>query len=78
MTEARSWVDFENADLSVREQCRLLGIHRSSIYYEPQPETEENLQFMRLMDEEHLKQAFEQSTLSPIAAYQVATQSFFI
>lgn len=26
----------------------------------------------------HLKQAFEQSTLSPIAAYQVATQSFFI
>ena len=54
MTEARSWIDFENDDLSVREQCRLLGIQRSSIYYEPQPETEENLQFMRLMDEEHL------------------------
>lgn len=55
MTEARSWIDFENGDLSVREQCRLLGIQRSSIYYEPQSETEENLQFMRLMDEEHLK-----------------------
>jgi putative transposase len=55
VTEARSWIDFENVDLSVREQCRLLGIHRSSIYYEPQPETEQNLQFMRLMDEEHLK-----------------------
>lgn len=55
MTEARTWIDFENAELSVREQCRLLGIHRSSIYYDPQPETEENLQFMRLMDEEHLK-----------------------
>ena len=55
MTEARSWIDFDNADLSVREQCCLLGIHRSSIYYEPQPESEENLQFMRLMDEEHLK-----------------------
>ena len=55
MTEARSWIDFENAELSVREQSRLLGIHRSNIYYEPQPETEENLQFMRLMDEEHLK-----------------------
>lgn len=54
MTEARTWIDFENVELSVREQCRLLGIHRSSIYYEPQPETEENLQFMRLMDEEHL------------------------
>lgn len=55
MTEARAWIDFENTDLSVREQCRLLGIHRSNLYFEPQPETEENLQFMRLMDEEHLK-----------------------
>ena len=55
MTEARSWIDYENNHLSVREQCRLLGIQRSSIYYEPQPETEENLQLMRLMDEEHLR-----------------------
>jgi putative transposase len=55
VTEARTWIDFENTDLSVREQCRLLGIHRSNIYFDPQPETEENLQFMRLMDEEHLR-----------------------
>ncbi len=55
VTEARSWIDFENDDLSVREQCRLLGIQRSSIYFEPQPESEENLHFRRLMDEEHLK-----------------------
>jgi len=55
VTEAREWIDFGNPDLSVREQCHLLGIHRSSIYYEPQPETEENLQLMRLMDEEHLR-----------------------
>jgi putative transposase len=54
VTEARTWIDFENDELSVREQCRLLGIQRSSIYYEPQPETEENLQLMRLIDEEHL------------------------
>lgn len=55
MSEARTWIDYENTELSVREQCRLLGIHRSNIYFEPQPETKENLQFMRLMDEEHLK-----------------------
>lgn len=55
VTEARAWIDFGNPELSVREQCRLLGIQRRSIYYEPQPETEENLQFMRLMDETHLK-----------------------
>lgn len=42
-------------DLSVREQCRLLGFHRSGIYYEPQPETAENLRIMRLLDEEHMR-----------------------
>lgn len=41
--------------LSVREQCRLLGFQRSGIYYEPQPETVENLQIMRLLDEEHMR-----------------------
>jgi len=33
----------------------LLGIHRSSVYYQPQPESDENLKLMRLMDEEHLR-----------------------
>ena len=55
MAEARAWVDFDNPQLSVREQCRLLGIHRSNIYYEPQPESEENLRIMRLVDEEHMR-----------------------
>ena len=55
MSEARSWIDFDHPELSVRAQCRLLGIHRSSVYYEPIPETDENLQLMRLMDEEHLQ-----------------------
>ena len=54
MSEARSWIDFDNPDLSIRQQCRLLGLHRSNAYYEPTPETVFNLQLMRLMDEEHL------------------------
>ncbi len=62
MTEARSWIDFENAELSAREQCRLLGIQRSAIDDEPQSDTEENLQFMRRMDEEHLKHPARSST----------------
>ena len=41
--------------MSVREQCRLLGLHRSNLYYAPVPESEENLGLMRLMDEEHLR-----------------------
>lgn len=55
MSEARSWIDFEHPELSVREQCRILGIHRSSAYYAPVPESEENLRLMRMMDEEHLR-----------------------
>ena len=55
MSEARSWIDFDHSELSVREQCRILGLHRSSVYYDPVPESEENLRLMRMMDEEHLK-----------------------
>ena len=40
---------------SIREQCDLLAISRGSYYYEPCPETEENLALMRLLDELHLQ-----------------------
>lgn len=55
MAEARKWIDFDNPDLTVREQCRLLGLHRSNVYYEPVPECQDNLSIMRLMDEEHMR-----------------------
>jgi len=32
-----------HAELSVRRQCDLLGLSRSSLYYEAAPETGENL-----------------------------------
>lgn len=48
----------DNPSISIREQCELLNIHRSNIYYEPRTESEENLQIMRIMDEEHLKHPF--------------------
>lgn len=51
----RAWINCDAEDLSVREQCRLLGFHRSGIYYEPQPETDENLRIMRLLNEEHMR-----------------------
>jgi putative transposase len=38
----------------VRRQCELLGLNRSSFYYEPATETEENLRLMRLLDERYL------------------------
>jgi putative transposase len=36
--------------LSVRRQCELLGLNRSSLYYEPVPQAEEDLRLMRLID----------------------------
>src|SRR3954462_12158344 len=39
--------------LSVRRQCELLGLNRSSLYYAPAPETADNLRLMRLLDEQY-------------------------
>jgi len=44
--------------LTVRRQCALLGLSRSSLYYEPVPETPENLRLMRLIDEEYTAHPF--------------------
>jgi putative transposase len=40
--------------LSIRRQCELIGISRSGYYYQPCPETDENLQLMRRLDELHM------------------------
>jgi len=36
--------------MSVRSQCRLLGVNRSTFYCQPKGESEENCQIMELMD----------------------------
>jgi putative transposase len=41
-------------ELSLSRQCELVGISRSGFYYEPLPESEENLALMRRLDELHL------------------------
>jgi putative transposase len=46
------------AGLSIRKKCRILEVHRSGLYYQPVPEAEENLELMRLMDEEHMNKPF--------------------
>lgn len=40
--------------LSIRAQCKLIGLHKSALYYQPVAETEENLRIMRLLDERYL------------------------
>jgi putative transposase len=46
-------IEVGHAELSVRRQCELLGLSRSSLYYEPAGETTENLRLMRLLDEQY-------------------------
>ena len=45
-----------DARISVRHQCELLSLCRSGYYYEPCPESAENLALMRRLDELHLEQ----------------------
>jgi putative transposase len=44
--------------LSVVRQCELLGVARSSWYYQPRGESEENLELMRLLDEQYTRTPF--------------------
>jgi putative transposase len=54
----RPLIEAGHAELSVRRQCELLGLSRSSLYYEPVPETAENLRLMRLIDQEYTAHPF--------------------
>jgi len=55
MKELKAYVS-DNEQLSVRQQCELLDLSRSTVYYEAVGESEENLRIMKLMDEEFLAQ----------------------
>jgi putative transposase len=51
-------VDRDHDRLSVRRQCALLGVNRSSLYYEPRGESQENRRLMRLIDEQYTRAPF--------------------
>ena len=51
-------IEPEHPKLSVRRQCELLGLPRSSYYREPAGESEENLELMKLIDEEYTRHPF--------------------
>jgi putative transposase len=54
----RPLVEPDHPQLSVRRQCELLGLSRASLYYEPVPESPENLRLMRLIDQEYTAHPF--------------------
>jgi putative transposase len=54
----RALVEPDHAELSVRRQCDLLGLCRSSWYYEPVPASAANLALMRRIDEQYLRRPY--------------------
>jgi putative transposase len=51
--QQRVLIDSDHPKLSVRRQCELLGLNRSTLYYELAPETAENLALMKLIDKQY-------------------------
>jgi len=45
-------------DLPIKQQAEVLGISRSTVYYEPRPISAEDLWLMRRIDELHLNYPF--------------------
>jgi putative transposase len=47
-----------HANLSIRQQCELLSVNRSSLYYKEEEENNYNLLLMNLIDEEYTRHPF--------------------
>jgi len=54
----RTLVEPEHKQISIVRQCELLGLNRSTFYYQKQAEKEEDALLMRLLDEQYTKTPF--------------------
>jgi putative transposase len=66
--ERLSMMDQDHPHQSLRRQCELLSLNRSSLYYEPRPESDMNDQLMKRLDELY--------TAWPFLGYRKLTQIF--
>jgi putative transposase len=58
LEKCRIWIDPQQSALSIQRQCELLGLPRSTYYYQPRPESAENLRLLRRLDELYLQRPF--------------------
>lgn len=54
----RQMIEHDMRELSISRQCELIGLARSSLYYEPATESAENLRLMRLIDRRYMQVPF--------------------
>lgn len=58
LEQRRSWINPQHQRLSIRRQCQLLGLAAASYYYRAEPESAQNLRYMRWLDEEYTRYPF--------------------
>jgi putative transposase len=51
-------IETNHPTISVRRQCKLIGLNRATYYREPAGESAQNLNLMRLIDEEYTRRPF--------------------
>ena len=54
----KSMIDRDDQSVPVSRQCSLLSLHRSGHYYKPRSESSENLEIMRILDEQYYQTPF--------------------
>ncbi len=64
--------------ISIRKQCKMLGLNRSSLYKKPSIETELNLEIMKQIDKQHLnhptKGVIQMASYLVLQGYKVNTK----
>ena len=60
MDDKRQWLERDHPVLSIRKQCQILDLTRSTLYYTPhkKPLSDEQLSLLRLVDEVYTRHPF--------------------
>ena len=56
--DRRLWIDPRHPRLTIQQQCQPLDLPRSTYYYQPRPESAENLRMLRQLDELYMRRPF--------------------
>jgi len=58
LSDKRGLIEPSYPTLSIKQQCNLINLQRSSYYFRPAQESSENLEIMKLIDEEYTHHPF--------------------
>ena len=58
LEDRRRLIELHDEQVSIRRQCELVGMNRSSLYYKPRGESDVNLKLMRLIDEQYTRMPY--------------------